>query len=70
MEVKDSNGTSLKNGDNVILIKSMKIKGAQMTLKSGTLFRNIKLKETPEEVDCSINGTAIVLSTIFLRKAD
>jgi protein PhnA len=70
MEVKDTDGTLLANGDNVVLIKSMKIKVAQMTLRQGTIFRNIKLKETPEEIDCSINGTNIVLSTIFLRKAD
>jgi protein PhnA len=70
MDVKDSNGTLLADGDNVILIKSMKIKGAQMTLKQGTLLKNIKLKETADEVDSTINGTNIVLSTIFIRKAD
>jgi len=68
MEVKDSNGTSLQDGDTVTLIKDLKVKGSSLTLKRGTVVKKIRLTDDAEEVDCRINGTSIVLKTIFLKK--
>ena len=69
MEVKDSNGTLLNEGDTVTLIKDLKLKGSSTTLKRGTVVKKIKLTDNEDEVDCRINGSAIVLRTEFLKKS-
>lgn len=69
MEVKDSNGTILQNGDSVTLIKDLKVKGSSVTLKRGKVVKNIKLTEDNSEVDCRVDGMNIVLRTEFLKKA-
>ncbi len=69
MDVKDSNGTLLKDGDSVTLIKDLKVKGTSSTLKRGTLVKNIKLTDSAEEVDCRVDKVQIVLKTCFLKKA-
>lgn len=67
---KDANGTELKAGDNVTLIKDLKVKGAGATLKRGTLAKNIKLTDDDGEVECRIDKMGvIVLKTEFLKKA-
>jgi protein PhnA len=69
-EVRDSNGNELKDGDNVTLIKDLKVKGANVTLKRGTIIKGIRLTGDPEEVDCrheKVKG--LVLRTEFLKKA-
>jgi len=68
MEVKDSNGTILQDGDAVTLIKDLKVKGSSITLKRGISVKNIRLTNNAEEVDCRVNGTNIVLKTMFLKK--
>ena len=45
--VKDSNGARLREGDSVILIKDLKVKGTSVTLKRGTVIRNIHLNDDP-----------------------
>ena len=52
MDVKDSNGAVLKDGDSVILIKDLKVKGAGQTLKRGTKISSIRLTDNEDEVDC------------------
>ena len=52
MSVKDSKGTDLNLGDNVTVIKDLKVKGASMTIKRGTLYKNIRLTNNPEEIEC------------------
>ncbi len=69
MEVKDSNGTILNDGDNVTLIKDLKVKGSSLVLKRGTVVKKIKLTDDADEVDCKINGSGIVLRTEFLKKS-
>ena len=69
MDVKDSNGTLLNEGDSVILIKDLKVKGTSSTLKRGTLVKNIRLTSSAEEVDCRVDKVQIVLKTCFLKKA-
>ncbi len=69
METTDSNGTILHNGDSVQLIKDLKVKGTSVTLKKGTIIKNIKLTDNEEEVECrtdTIKG--LVLKTEFIRK--
>jgi protein PhnA len=70
MEVKDSNGALLQDGDSVTLVKDLKVKGTSDTLKRGTLFKGIRLTDDPSEVECrhpKIKG--LVLRTEFLKKA-
>ncbi|PJB12033.1 MAG: PhnA protein [Flavobacteriales bacterium CG_4_9_14_3_um_filter_40_17] len=69
MEVKDSNGNLLNDGDSVTLTKDLKVKGSSITLKRGTMVKNIKLTDNTDEVDCRVNKMAIVLRTEFLKKA-
>lgn len=67
---KDSNGNELNNGDNVTLIKDLKVKGAGATLKRGTLVKNIKLTGKDSEIEGRIDKMGvIVLKTEFLKKA-
>lgn len=65
---RDSNGTELMDGDAVTVIKDLKVRGSSMVIKRGTKVKSIKLTENPEEVDCKIDGSGIVLKTCFLKK--
>lgn len=68
--VKDSNGTILNNGDSVTLIKDLKVKGTSVTLKRGTLVKNIRLTDDAEEIECNADKVrGLVLKTCFLKKA-
>lgn len=65
---RDSNGAELADGDAVTVIKDLKVKGSSMVIKRGTRVKSIRLTENPEEVDCKIDGSSIVLKTCFLKK--
>jgi len=68
--VKDSHGTRLANGDNVTLIKDLKVKGANVTLKRGTLVKNIRLTDDEDVIECNTSQVkGLVLRTEFLKKA-
>lgn len=69
MEVRDSNGTLLQEGDSVTVIKDLKVKGSSITLKRGKMVKQIRLTESPEEIDCRVDGSNLVLKTCFLKKA-
>lgn len=70
IKVKDSNGNILKDGDSVTLTKDLKVKGASVTLKRGTLIRNIRLSDNPEEIECNADKVkGLVLKASFLKKA-
>ncbi len=69
MEVKDSNGNLLNDGDTVTLTKDLKVKGSSTTLKRGTTVKKIRLTDDPDEVDCRVDGMSLVLRTEFLKKA-
>ncbi|TCL70479.1 protein PhnA [Rhizobium sp. BK251] len=67
--VHDSAGNVLADGDSVVLVKDLKVKGANTTLKQGTVIKSIRLTDNPEEIDCrhdAIKG--LVLRTEFVRK--
>ncbi len=66
--VKDSNGTPLHDGDNVVLIKDLKLRGSSTVLKIGTKATGIKLTDNAAEIDCKLGGTAIVLRCEFVKK--
>jgi len=68
---KDSNGTVLEAGDNVTLIKDLKVKGANFTAKQGTAVRGISLvEENPEHIEGKIEGQRIVILTQFVKKTN
>ncbi len=69
--VRDCNGNPLADGDTVVVVKDLKVKGASIPLKQGTLIRGIRLVEGDAE---HIEGHSdrikgLVLKTCFLRKA-
>ena len=66
---RDSNGAELQDGDDVTLIKDLKVKGANFTAKQGTLVRGITLTDNPEHIEGKVNGTRIVLVAAYLKKA-
>ncbi len=67
--VKDSNGATLADGDAVTVIKDLKVKGGTSDLKRGTLVKKIRLIGDPENIECNVNGSTLVLKTCFLKKA-
>ena len=69
MDIKDSNGTLLAEGDAVTLIKDLKVKGSSLTLKRGTLVKNIRLTSSAAEIEGHAGGSTMVLKTEFLKKA-
>ncbi|MFN3718986.1 MAG: alkylphosphonate utilization protein [Rhizobium rhizophilum] len=66
---RDASGTELADGDSVVLIKDLKVKGAGQTLKQGTVIRSIRLTDDPEHIDCRYDAIkGLVLRTEFVRK--
>jgi protein PhnA len=67
--VKDSNGTTLADGDSVQVIKDLNVKGTSVTLKRGTVIKNIKLTSNNEEIECRHEKFKnLFLKTCFLKK--
>jgi protein PhnA len=70
--VKDSNGTTLRSGDDVTVIKDLKVKGSSSTVKVGTKIKNIRLVESADDhnIDCKIAGVgAIKITPKFVKKS-
>ncbi len=68
MEVKDSNGTLLNEGDSVQIIKDLKVKGSSSVLKRGTLIKNIRLTSNNEEIEGRVEKQMMVLKSCFMKK--
>lgn len=69
VEVRDSVGNVLADGDQVTLIKDLTVKGAGQTLKRGTLIKSIRLTGDAQEIDCRFDGIkGLVLRAEFVRK--
>ena len=66
--VKDAHGTVLVDGDVVVLIKDLKLKGSSQVLKGGTKSKPIKLVEGDHEISCKMEGMAIGLKACFVKK--
>lgn len=70
MAVRDSNGTDLNEGDSVIVIKDLKVKGSSSGLKRGTVVKNIHLTGNEGEIEGRTDKIkGLVLRTEFLKKA-
>ncbi len=68
--VKDCNGNLLQNGDSVVTIKNLPVRGASQSIKAGTKVRNIRLVEGDHNIDCRIDGFgAMALKSEFVKKA-
>ena len=67
-EVRDSNGNLLANGDSVILIKDLKLKGASTVLKKGAKAKNIRLVDGDHEIDCRVDDMKVMLKAEFVKK--
>jgi len=67
--VKDANGNVLQDGDTVILIKDLPVKGSSKAIKAGTKVKNIKLTSGDHNIDCKVDGFgAMGLKSKFVRK--
>lgn len=70
MNVRDAHGNTLADGDSVTVIKDLKVKGTSVTLKRGTLIKNIRLTDNEAEIECNAEKVkGLVLRTEFLKKA-
>lgn len=67
--VKDANGNALQDGDTVVILKDLPVKGASKAIKAGTKVKNIKLTSGDHNIDCKVEGFgAMALKSIFVRK--
>ena len=66
--VKDANGNPLADGDAVVLIKDLKVKGSSTVLKVGTKVKSIRLVGGDHEVDCKMDAGNFMLKACFLKK--
>ncbi len=69
MEVKDSNGNLLTEGDTVTVIKDLKVKGSSGVIKRGTVVKNIRLTNGADEIDGKVDKQMMVLKTMFVKKS-
>ncbi len=68
--VKDANGNPLSDGDTVVVVKNLPVKGASAPIKAGTKVKNIRLTEGDHNIDCKIDGFgAMALKSEFVKKA-
>ncbi len=68
--MRDANGNELADGDSVVVIKDLKVRGASAVVKVGTKVRNIRLVEGDHDIDCRVEGIgAMGLKSEFVRKA-
>jgi protein PhnA len=67
---RDANGSILTDGDTVMVIKDLKVKGSSSVVKVGTKVKNIRLVEGDHNIDCKIEGIgAMKLKSEFVKKA-
>lgn len=68
--IKDSNGNELKEGDTVVIIKDLPVKGSSKAVKAGTKVKNIKLVDGDHNISAKVDGFgAMGLKSEFVRKA-
>ena len=70
-KVLDCNGNELKDGDSVVVIKDLPVKGAPKPIKAGTKVKNIRLRpDSDHNIDCKIDGFgAMSLKSEFVKKS-
>lgn len=68
--VKDANGNPLEDGDSVVVVKNLPVKGSPQPIKAGTKVKNIRLTEGDHNIDCKIDGFgSMALKSEFVKKA-
>ena len=67
--VLDANGTQLSNGDNVTLVKDLKIDGKSGRLKAGTKIKSIRLVDGDHPIDGKVEGRAMLIKAEFVKLA-
>lgn len=67
-DIRDANGTVLANGDNVSVVKDIKLDGKAGGVKAGTKIKSIRLVSGDHEVDAKINGRPILIRAQFVKK--
>ena len=67
--VKDAHGAVLQDGDSVVLIKDLKVKGSSQIIKQGTKVKSIRLQDGDHNIGCKIDGTPMNLKSEFVKKA-
>lgn len=67
-EVKDAYGTPLANGDSIILIKDLKLRGSSTVIKKGAKAKNIRLVDGDHEIDCRVDDMKVMLKANFVKK--
>ncbi|MEI2696643.1 MAG: alkylphosphonate utilization protein [Saprospiraceae bacterium] len=67
METKDSNGNILQNGDAILLIQNLKVKGFSKDLKRGTVVKNIRLTDDPDAIEGKVEGSVLVLKICYQK---
>ena len=67
--VRDAHGTPLADGDTVVLIKDLKVKGSSTVIKMGTRVTNIKIVDGDHDLDCRVDGQKFMLKSEFMKKA-
>lgn len=69
-QVRDANGNPLEDGDSVVIVKDLPVKGAPKPIKAGTKVKSIKLVEGDHNIDCKVPGFgAMGLKSEFVKKA-
>ncbi len=68
MTTRDSNGAEIEDGDTVMVIKDLKVKGMSKTLKRGSQIKGVRLTGNPDQIECRIGKSTIVLKTAFMKK--
>lgn len=67
--IRDANGTELKDGDTVTVIKDLKVRGSSSVVKVGTKVKNIRLVDGDHDIDCKIPGIGEMgLKSEFVKK--
>lgn len=70
-EVRDANGNLLQDGDSVVVIKDLKIKGSSSSVKVGTKVKRIRIIDGDHDIDCKIDGFgSMQLKSEYVRKVD
>ena len=69
--IRDAHGNILADGDNVTVIKDLKVKGSSSVVKSGTKVKNIRLMDAGDghDIACKIEGFGSMnLKSEFVKK--
>jgi protein PhnA len=70
VQVNDANGNPLEDGDSVVIVKDLPVKGAPKPIKAGTKVKSIRLVEGDHNIDCKVPGFgAMALKSEFVKKA-